>query len=783
MDRSKNNKRLELFSINPQLAMFEQSLHLESLVTELIRETKDARTVKVEGSFLKGHDGKTPIKGHDYFTAEDIRGFLELAAPKKGVDYMTDADMASIISSCSPKKGIDYLTEAEMAEIRKAAKPVAGIDFPIPQDGAPGIDGKSPSVKDIAKEVMRMMGSVPAKKGRTEIAIPAAVIQQDPMDVVSWINGQERIIDWKAIKNVPYDVLHSSPGKKGKKFDHGGGISTILAGTNITVTPDPLDGGRVTISSSGGSGASAFTDLSDVPGSYAGSSLKVVRVNVGETGLEFATLAGGGNAQTADPLSQFAATTSLQLKGVMTDETGSGALVFADTPTLVTPILGAATATSINGATITSGTLNGSVTGTNTGDQTSIVGITGTKAQFDTAVTDGNFLYVGDVTQYTDELAQDAVGAMVDATLVYTDLTPLLSRAALTGAITASAGSNATSLGSFTKAALDAAVSDGNVMYDGDSITNATGTAWRVFYSDGTGVITELALGADGTFLKSNGAAAAPSFATPAGSGDVSKVGTPVNNQIGVWTGDGTIEGDVDLTFDTATNTLSVAPIGLDGIVQVHSVKSDASDGLLIEAANGTDVGLLGVGNTANATWNGSHNFEGGQVAVGKSATTLGKLKLYGSTSGDVTIQPNAVAGTGIVLTAPATTGTIALTSDLASAKKVTIGFSATSPVTGQQGSYVVFPVAGTITGYKIVSDTGTATVKTWKIASGTAAPTIANVISTSGVSLSSGTAIISSTTSDFTTTAVAANDIFAFDLTAVSGSTKLLFELEISIT
>ncbi len=34
----------------------------------------------------------------------------------------------------------------------------------------------------------------------------------------------------------------------------------------------------------------------------------------------------------------------------------------------MTPVLGVATATSINGATITSGTLNGSVTGTNTGD-------------------------------------------------------------------------------------------------------------------------------------------------------------------------------------------------------------------------------------------------------------------------------------------------------------------------------------------------------------------------------------------------------------------------------
>lgn len=39
--------------------------------------------------------------------------------------------------------------------------------------------------------------------------------------------------------------------------------------------------------------------------------------------------------------------------------------------------------------------------------------LTGTKAQFDTACTDGNFLYVGDITQYTDELAQDAVGTIL----------------------------------------------------------------------------------------------------------------------------------------------------------------------------------------------------------------------------------------------------------------------------------------------------------------------------------------------------------------------------------
>lgn len=126
--------------------------------------------------------------------------------------------------------------------------------------------------------------------------------------------------------------------------------------------------------------------------------------------------------------------------------------------------------------------------GTNTGDATSIVGITGTKAQFDTAVTDGNFLYVGDVTQYTDEMAQDATGAMVSGnteTLIavtYDDagnklnfaVTPTLSsytndagfltgnqNITLSGAVTGS-GTTAitTALGSFTSLQLKTALTD-----------------------------------------------------------------------------------------------------------------------------------------------------------------------------------------------------------------------------------------------------------------------------------------------------------------------------------
>ena len=47
-------------------------------------------------------------------------------------------------------------------------------------------------------------------------------------------------------------------------------------------------------------------------------------------------------------LSVFAATTSAQLAGVISDETGSGALVFATSPSLTTPNIGVATGTSLS---------------------------------------------------------------------------------------------------------------------------------------------------------------------------------------------------------------------------------------------------------------------------------------------------------------------------------------------------------------------------------------------------------------------------------------------------
>ena len=79
------------------------------------------------------------------------------------------------------------------------------------------------------------------------------------------------------------------------------------------------------------------------------------------TGTDASSVAfgtGGTVAYTANKLSAFAATSSAELAGVISDETGSGALVFATSPTLVTPALGTPTSgvmTNVTGLPISTG--------------------------------------------------------------------------------------------------------------------------------------------------------------------------------------------------------------------------------------------------------------------------------------------------------------------------------------------------------------------------------------------------------------------------------------------
>jgi hypothetical protein len=82
-------------------------------------------------------------------------------------------------------------------------------------------------------------------------------------------------------------------------------------------------------------------------GTWNGSSISTTYTDAKVTSVNGQVGAATGFATTANSLSQFASTTSAQLATLISDETGSGALVFATTPTLVTPVLGLATGTSV----------------------------------------------------------------------------------------------------------------------------------------------------------------------------------------------------------------------------------------------------------------------------------------------------------------------------------------------------------------------------------------------------------------------------------------------------
>lgn len=123
------------------------------------------------------------------------------------------------------------------------------------------------------------------------------------------------------------------------------GTSTFRKGTitGITVNNLTLTALAVGFSISGGTTSKTAT----IAGNFTTSGgHNLTLTTTGNTNVSLPT--SGTLTTTTNTLAVFAATTSAQLAGVISDETGSGALVFANSPSLVTPSLGVASCTSIN---------------------------------------------------------------------------------------------------------------------------------------------------------------------------------------------------------------------------------------------------------------------------------------------------------------------------------------------------------------------------------------------------------------------------------------------------
>lgn len=192
-------------------------------------------------------------------------------------------------------------------------------------------------------------------------------------------------------------------------------------------------------------------------------------------------------------------------------------------------------------------------------------------------------------------------------------------------------------------------------------------------------------------------------WTTISGSGDVAKVGTPVDNQIGIWTGNGTIEGDAALTFDTSTDTLAIGASGnlafgavtvIDdnaGTTTLQNIDAiDATTEATIEAAIDTLANLTSIQGHA-VTLTGAFIRSG---AHSLTITTGATTSVTFPASGTLATLAGSEALTGKTyngLTLTTTTGTLTITNGK------TLSVSNTLTFTGTDSSSVAFGTGGTV--------------------------------------------------------------------------------------
>ena len=138
----------------------------------------------------------------------------------------------------------------------------------------------------------------------------------------------------------------------------------------------------------------------------------------------------------------------------------------------------------------------------------------------------------------------------------------------------------------------------------------------------------------------------------PGGGGDVLKVGTPVDQQVGIWTGDPTIKGDAEFTFSGTQLNVGVSGAGtlVVGAAGTGSISSGAGQTLIVGAGlGGAQTAIRGPQN--NAGNGGLTQVQGGYSPFNAGGDVWVSGGSTGASSsddgGDVVLTPGFAQGSG----------------------------------------------------------------------------------------------------------------------------------------